>query len=72
MKNLPQVNWPTNLLPKELSDEIVLEPEDCLYGLNKLLASLEEINGMTALDKKGELRSQFYLGTQRKGWRTCL
>jgi hypothetical protein len=50
----------------QTGDEIVLEPEDCLYGLNKLLASLEEINGMTALDKKGELRSQFYLGTQRK------
>ena len=56
----------TKGVDRQTGDEIVLEPEDCLYGLNKLLASLEEINGMTALDKKGELRSQFYLGTQRK------
>jgi hypothetical protein len=50
----------------QTQEDIEVEPEDCLFGLNKLMKALEEINGMTSLDKKGELRSQFYLGTQRK------
>jgi hypothetical protein len=50
----------------QTQEDIEVEPEDCLLGLNKLMKALEEINGMTSLDKKGELRSQFYLGTQRK------
>jgi hypothetical protein len=37
-----------------------------LFGLKKLMQALEGINGMTARDTKGELRSQFYLGTQRR------
>ena len=45
----------------ETQEQIEVEPEDCLHGLNKLLHALEDINGMTALDRKGELRSQFYL-----------
>lgn len=48
----------------ETSETFEIEPEDCLHGLNKLLGALESINGMTPLDKKGELRSQFYLGTR--------
>ena len=36
-----------------------IEKEDCLFGLKKLMQALEGINGMTALDKKGELRSQY-------------
>ena len=50
----------------DTGDEIELEPEDPLAGLNKLLKALESINGKTDLDKKGELRSQFYLELKRK------
>ena len=50
----------------QTQEDIEVEPEDCLFGLNKLMKALEEINGMTSLDKKGELRSQFYLWTQPK------
>ena len=46
--------------------EVELTPEDPFSGLNKLLKSLEELNGKTALDKRGELRSSFYLDLQRK------
>ena len=41
-------------------NETVLVEEDLLAGLHKLLASLEEINGLTTLDKRGELRNLFY------------
>ncbi|OLQ07093.1 hypothetical protein AK812_SmicGene9562 [Symbiodinium microadriaticum] len=46
--------------------EIVVVQEDLLAGLNKLLKALETINGKTPLDRKGELRNQFYLGLQRR------
>ena len=46
--------------------EIVVTPEDPFSGINKLLAALEEINGKTALDKKGELRRQFYTELSRR------
>ena len=46
--------------------EITVEEEDLLYGLNKLLNALESINGRTVLDKRGELRSQFYLELARR------
>ena len=46
--------------------EIVVVPEDPFSGINKLLAALEEINGKTALDKKGELRRQFYTELSRR------
>ena len=46
--------------------EIVVVEEDLLAGLNKLLKALETINGKTPLDRKGELRNQFYLGLQRR------
>ena len=48
------------------NDEIEITPPDYLRGLNKLLDALESINGQTVLDKRGELRSQFYLELQRK------
>ncbi|CAK9001693.1 unnamed protein product, partial [Durusdinium trenchii] len=48
------------------NDEIEITPPDYLHGLNKLLDALESINGQTVLDKRGELRSQFYLELQRK------
>ena len=50
----------------DTGEAIELEPEDPLAGLNKLLKALESINGKTDLDKKGELRSQFYLELKRK------
>ena len=46
--------------------EITVEEEDLLFGLKKLLSALEGINGRTALDKRGELRSQFYLELSRR------
>ena len=46
--------------------EITVEEEDLLFGLDKLLGALESINGRTALDKRGELRSQFYLELARR------
>ena len=47
-------------------DSVEIEPEDLLYGLNKLLKALESISGKTDLDKKGELRSAFYLDLKRR------
>ena len=47
-------------------EEFELEPADYLHGLNKLLKALEDINGQTVLDKRGELRQQFYLDLQRR------
>ena len=45
---------------------IEIEKPDYLHGLNKLLRALEDINGMTVLDKRGELRQQFYVELQRR------
>ena len=45
---------------------ITVEEEGLLFGLNKLLDALEAINGRTVLDKRGELRSQFYLELARR------
>ena len=47
-------------------EAVEIEAEDLLYGLNKLLKALESINGKTDLDKKGELRSAFYLDLKRR------
>ena len=44
----------------------VIEDEDPLYGLNKLLKALESLNGKTELDRKGELRGTFYLELKRR------
>ena len=46
--------------------EVELAPADYLYGLNKLLDALESSNGLTQLDKRGELRQQFYMDLRRK------
>ena len=45
--------------------EVEISPPDCLAGLNKLLNALEQINGQTVLDKRGELRAQFYTELRR-------
>ncbi|CAE7641422.1 RE2 [Symbiodinium sp. CCMP2456] len=47
-------------------NDVVIINEDLLAGLNKLLNSLEEINGRTVLDKRGELRNLFYQQLVRK------
>ena len=47
-------------------ETIVLTPEDPLAGLNKLLAALESLNGQSVLDRRGELRTQFYLHLARR------
>ena len=46
--------------------EVVLQEAGSLFGLNKLLDALEGINGKGELDKKGELREQFYNSLKRK------
>ena len=46
-------------LDPDTNTEVVVQEADPLYGLNKLLAALEGINGKSELDKKGELREQF-------------
>ena len=45
--------------------QITISEEDPFAGINKLLKALESINGKSALDRKGELRNQFYLNLQR-------
>ena len=37
-----------------------------MAGLNKLMSALEKMNGQSALDKRGELRTQFYLHLSRR------
>ena len=39
---------------------------DYLRGINKLMKAWEEMNGRTALDKRGELRQAFYMDLTRK------
>ena len=39
---------------------------DYLAGINRLLKAWEEMNGRTALDKRGELRQSFYMDLVRK------
>eukprot|EP00435_Cladocopium_sp_Y103_P020437 s757_g5.t1 len=50
----------------ESGTELVVQEADPLFGLNKLLDALEGINGKSELDKKGELREQFYNSLKRK------
>lgn len=50
----------------DTGEEFLIQEADYLFGLNKLLDALEGINGQTVLDKRGELRTQFYLELKRK------
>ena len=50
----------------QTGEDVELTPEDPLAGLNRLLKALESLNGKTDLDRKGELRSSFYLDLRRK------
>lgn len=47
-------------------EEVVIQEEDMLAGLNKLHRALEEMNGKTALDRKAELRTSFSSELRRK------
>ena len=49
----------------ESGETVVLIPADPFRGLRKLLQSLEDSMGKTALDRKGELRKQFYQSIRR-------
>ncbi|CAE7634513.1 agaA [Symbiodinium necroappetens] len=49
------------------SGELVeITPEDPFFGINRLMDALEKMNGQSTLDKRGELRAQFYLHMCRK------
>ena len=49
----------------ETGEEVTIVEEDLLAGLNKLMR-LEGLNGQSVLDRRGELRTQFYLHMARK------
>ena len=51
------------LTDPDSGEVLVDEPEDLLFGL---LAALEAMNGQSTLDKRGELRTQFYLHLARR------
>ena len=63
-------------LPEELEAKVGTYPPaaegaeaeevDPFYGLKKLLESLEKLNGTTELDRKGDLRAQFYQDLKRQ------
>ena len=50
----------------ETKEEVVIVVCDPLAGIKKLMSALESMNGRTALDKRGELRNQFYLELKRR------
>ena len=56
----------SELKDPETGETLVDVPEDLLLGLNKLLSALENMNGFRVLDKRGELRNQFYLQLSRR------
>ena len=47
------------------SDDIEVSPANCLAGIEKLMDAWEQMNGRTALDKRGELRQMFYVDLVR-------
>ena len=46
-------------------DEVILQAADPFAGIRKLMSSLEESMGRTEMDKKAELRKQFYQDIRR-------
>ena len=50
----------------QTGESYVLTPEHPLAGINKLLRALEEMTGRTSLDKRGELRGQFFNELRRR------
>ncbi|CAL1166460.1 unnamed protein product [Cladocopium goreaui] len=49
----------------ESGEDVILQAADPFSGLRKLMRSLEESMGKTELDRKGELRKQFYQTIRR-------
>ena len=49
----------------EVFDDLDAEP-DYLVGINNLMQAWEDMNGRTALDKRGELRQAFYMDLARR------
>ncbi|CAE7941477.1 agaA [Symbiodinium necroappetens] len=45
---------------------VEITPEDPFFGINRLMDALEKMNGQSTLDKRGELRAQFYIHMCRK------
>ena len=54
------------LTDPETGEVLVHQDDDPLAGLNKLMQALETMNGQSTLDKRGELRTQFYLHLSRR------
>ena len=50
----------------ESGEKVVLEEADAFAGLKILMKSLESLNGKTELDRKGDLRAQFYQEMKRQ------
>ncbi|CAE7780296.1 tenm3, partial [Symbiodinium necroappetens] len=50
----------------ETGETFEVSPADPFFGLNKLLKALESMNGQSTLDKRGELRTAFYIHMMRK------
>ena len=50
----------------QTEEMVVVQAADPFHGLRKLLKALEESMGKTELDRKGELRSQFYQEIRRQ------
>ena len=50
----------------DTGESIEIVPADPFRGINLLLAALETMNGQSTLDKRGELRTQFYIHMARR------
>ena len=53
-------------LDAETGVSVVVEEADAFAGLKKLMKSLETLNGKTELDRRGDLRAQFYQELKRQ------
>ena len=47
-------------------EDVIVQESNRFSGLDKLMAALEDSLGKTPLDKKGELRKQFYKDLRRQ------
>ena len=56
----------------ETGETFEVSPAGPFFGLNKLLKALESMNGQSTLDKRGELRTAFYIHMMRKAGRARL
>ena len=61
-----EAKQPVTATDPDSGEVVVIEEGDAFAGLKKLLRWLEELNGKTALDRKGDLRAQFYQELKRQ------